>query len=239
MPGNRGRVRLILQPRDELLLSALCELRVVDREQAQKLAGLSSIRRANARLLALTRAGFLRRSFIGHAGHGRRALYRLPRDRARASPLFLEHQLALNDVYLCLRAADGIQLRTWRTFGAPPCSGVPLIPDAYAELSTQGDLHPLFIEIDRGTESGRIWRGKAEAYQRLAFSGEFEHIFARSHFRVAVLTTSPRRVENIRRAVATVTEKFFWFSTIEIFNRGSFFDPVWLRPTGSAKVPLL
>jgi Replication-relaxation len=241
MRGNRGRVGLILQPRDQHLLSELRTLRVVDREQARRVASFASVRRTNARLLLLTRAGFLRRSFIGSVGAGRRALYRLPSDRARTSPAFLAHQLALNDVYLRMKGADaeGVRLQVWRTFAQPVASSIPLVPDAYAEVSGEGIYQSLFIEVDRGTESGRVWREKARLYKRLAFSGEFERTFGQWRFRVAVLTTSSRRVEHIRRAVAEETDKLFWFSTFDILSGDSFFGPAWLRPDGCEKVSLL
>jgi hypothetical protein len=134
---------------------------------------------------------------------------------------------------------EGVQLKSWRMFDKPVASGIPLIPDAYAEVARWGVYQSLFIEVDRGTESGRVWREKANLYKALVFSGEFERIFGRGRFRVAVLTTSPRRAQYIRRAVATVTHKLFWFSTFKIIHSGSFFGPVWLRPEGSEKVPLL
>jgi FlaA1/EpsC-like NDP-sugar epimerase len=45
-------------------------MRVVDREQAKIVAAFGSTTRANARLLALTRAGLLRRFFLGTRGGG-------------------------------------------------------------------------------------------------------------------------------------------------------------------------
>ncbi len=241
MPGNKGRVGLILQPRDQKLLAALRILRVVDREQAERIAGYRSLRRANTRLLALSRSGFLRRSFIGAIGSGRRALYRLPGDRARLNPSFLEHQLLINRVYLRLResSAEGVRLSSWRSFARPIAPSIPLIPDGYAELERSGQSYSIFLEVDRGTESSIVWREKARTYRSLALSGEFARIYGEEKFRVAVLAPSFRRVESMRRAVSEVTDKLFWFSIFEIIDRGSFFGSVWLRPTGEEKVPLL
>ena len=56
-------------------LAELAVMRVVDREQAKIVAGFGSTTRANARLLALTRAGLLRRFFLGTTGAGQKALY--------------------------------------------------------------------------------------------------------------------------------------------------------------------
>src|ERR1039458_886835 len=64
MTGNNGR-GIVLQARDWQLLQELAVMRVVDREQAKIVAGFGSTTRANVRLLALTRAGLLRRFFLG------------------------------------------------------------------------------------------------------------------------------------------------------------------------------
>ena len=73
MAGNK-RTSIVLQERDLRLLEALETMRVIDREQAKVVAGFRSTRRANDRLLTLTRAGFLKQAFIG----SRQAVYWLP-----------------------------------------------------------------------------------------------------------------------------------------------------------------
>src|ERR1035438_1909447 len=72
---KRASHNMIVQPRDLQLLRELGVMRVLDREQARIVAGFQSTTRANTRLLALTRAGLLRRFFLGSGG-GRKALYR-------------------------------------------------------------------------------------------------------------------------------------------------------------------
>ena len=67
----------MLQERDRHLLRELGVMRVIDREQAKRVAGFRSTTRANARLLALTRAGLLRRFFLGTTASGRKAIYAL------------------------------------------------------------------------------------------------------------------------------------------------------------------
>jgi hypothetical protein len=66
----------MIQPRDLDLLRELAVMRVADREQVKVAAGFGSTTRVNTRLLALTRAGLLRRFFLGSGG-GRKALYAL------------------------------------------------------------------------------------------------------------------------------------------------------------------
>ena len=119
MSGNDRRAKVI-QERDRQFLKELSILRVVDREQAKIVAGFHSTTRANSRLLALTRAGFLRRFFVGTSGGGQKALYALsaagarivdvpyrgPRrrqDEVLAADLFATHQLAINEIYCTLK----------------------------------------------------------------------------------------------------------------------------------------
>jgi hypothetical protein len=64
MAGNSG-ASLVVQERDLRLFEALESMRVINREQAKIAGGFSSTTRANARLLALTKAGFLKRAFLG------------------------------------------------------------------------------------------------------------------------------------------------------------------------------
>jgi N-acetylmuramoyl-L-alanine amidase len=70
MSGNRAPV-VELQDRDRRLLDELAIMRVINREQAQIVAGFRSTTRANERLLALTRIGLLSRILIEDG----RALY--------------------------------------------------------------------------------------------------------------------------------------------------------------------
>jgi len=76
MAGNR-KVGLVLQDRDRRLLRELTIMQVIDREQAQMVAGFHSITRANTRLLALTRAGLLKRFYLATVNGGKKAVYSL------------------------------------------------------------------------------------------------------------------------------------------------------------------
>ena len=77
MNGNKHH-GMVIQDRDRHFLRELAVMRVIDREQAKVVAGFGSTTRANARLLALTRAGLLRRFFQGTVAGGAKALYTMP-----------------------------------------------------------------------------------------------------------------------------------------------------------------
>ena len=76
----------MVQPRDRKLFEELAVMRVIDREQAKIVAGFGSTTRANARLLALTRAGLLRRFFLGRRGKPSTRFQKRGATRRRAAP---------------------------------------------------------------------------------------------------------------------------------------------------------
>jgi hypothetical protein len=259
MTGTKGkdgnRRGLILQPRDLELLRELAVMRVADREQAKIAAGFHSTTRVNTRLLVLTRAGLLRRFFLGSGG-GRKALYALsvkgaqlaqvplrgPRRRQNemlVADFFVQHQLAINAVYCGLKfgaiTAPQVRFVNWLAFHEPLVAGLSLIPDGYVEFTTPHGIDASFIEVDLGHEGLAVWKEKTKHYLQLALSGEYERQFKQSRFRVLVLANSERRLHSIRAAVRGVTEKIFWFATLDAARGKRFFAPVWLRPVGETK----
>jgi len=251
---------MILQARDRRFLRELAKLRIVDRQQAQLIAGFRSKSRANVRLLLLVRAGLLKRLSIGTVAGGRKGLYCLTTAGAASAGVpssnapqrksdslliidpFIEHQLALNSVILQLQHSDlpaGVVFKQWLTFSRPISQRVPLIPDAYIELGTSDGPKCLFLEVDRGTESSRVWEKKTDAYLGFAVSGEFQNVFAQSQFRVLVIVPSERRLQSLRRVVLRKTEKVFWFRSFNSINSEGFWSPQWSRPPGDQRIPLL
>lgn len=224
-------------------------MRIADREQVMIVAGFSSITRANKRLLALTRAGFLRRFFLGFSG-ARKALYALspkganaarvsrrgprrPQETMLVADYFTEHQLTINGLYCILKfrpiPLPQIRFHRWQSFHEPVMPASNLIPDGYVEFTTPAGIVACFLEIDLGHESRTVWKEKARRYVQLALSGKYPQTFGQERFRVLVITTSERKLHSIRKAVAGITQKIFWFSTIASRPK-EFFAPVWTRP---------
>lgn len=232
-------------------------MRVTDHAQAKIVAGFGSTDRANKRLLKLTRAGLLRRFFLGSGG-GRKALYALSEKGARCVgvPLrgprrpqgailvadsFVDHQLAVNALYCILKFGMlplGIAFRRWIAFAQPLTPDLPLIPDGYVELASPAGVMAAFIEVDLGNESLRVWREKARKYLQMAISGTYRRMFGEERFRVLVVAHSARRMESLRRAVSKETQKIFRFATLDA-ARTQFFGPVWRKPTGDRPEPLI
>jgi hypothetical protein len=250
----------ITTPRDLVILRTLVVTRVLQVDQVMAIGEFSCVRRANRRLLKLVRAGLLKRWFVGTASGGQKALYGLSpqgaaligetrqglipwkQDSVITSSQFLTHQLAVNAVLIQSRFAGlspGLTCERWVTFHKPLSPSVPLMPDGYLELMQEGAVHPMFLEVDLGTESSRVWKRKVELYLKFALGSEFESMFHQKRFRVLVVLHSERRMEAIRKTVAKRTDKLLWFSTQDDVNRQGLCSSIWLRPTGAQRIPLL
>jgi hypothetical protein len=248
MAGNNKGI--IVQDRDRHLLRELAMMRVVDREQAKCAAGFGSTTRANTRLLALTRAGLLRRSFLGTTAGGMKGLYSLSKrgaqlvdvpfrglrigiDEIVVADFFVTHQLRINEIYCTVKyraiPIPGAQFVQWRSFHESIDPAIPLIPDGYVELRTPARTLAAFLEIDLSTESRSVWRGKVQSCLRYAVSGNFERQFAQPQFRTLVVANSERRLASLRAATAELTDKIFWFTTFESITEVGFWAPIWQR----------
>lgn len=249
---------IVLQDRDLHLLSELGVMRIIDREMAKVVAGFHSTRRANARLLLLTRAGLLKRFFTRSIAHGRKAVYTLsskgaelvsaklggihrPSGRLVVGDSFLEHQTGINRIYLAVKYAPrpNFTLGRWLTFRQSISEAVKLTPDGYFEILHPEQTRPMFLEVDLGTEALSVWKEKVAEYLKLAVSGDFQQRFHRHQFRVLVVVNSERRLSNLRALAAKSTEKIFWFSNFQDINRVGLWSPIWFRPTGAERHSLL
>jgi len=252
-----GNDRIILQERDLHLLRELAVMRVIDREQAKIVAGFGSTSRANVRLLALTRAGILRRFSLGSGG-GRKALYVLSPKGAQAAQVlrrgprrsqdailvadyFVGHQLAVNAIYCNLKygviPVPHVTFHRWQSFYEPVVPGIRLIPDGYVEFVTPKGITACFLELDLGHESQTIWKRKVEHYVDLALSGKYPEHFGYDRFRALVIANSERRLHSIRKTTSAITQKIFWFATLSSV-RNDFFAPVWFRSGDSQPTKL-
>jgi hypothetical protein len=251
MTGNNLR-RILLTDRDKQLAVHLTEAKLLDREQIQLLLEFGSITRANDRLSRLHMAGLIHRHFLGTVAGGRKAIYsisargaatighekiwKLQRgdDELLVGEAFVEHQLAVNWCWISMKCGPKCNLIRFVRFNEPISKSLPLAPDGYAELNVSGVVQPVFLEVDLGTETLKVWDRKVELYLRLAASGEFERIFRQSRFKVAVICSSDRRLKNLRGAVKKHTTKLFYFSLLQTIKRDGLIAPHWLRPEGEA-----
>jgi DNA-binding MarR family transcriptional regulator len=131
------------------------------------------------------------------------------------SGYFLDHYLAIADVYVVLTTAArtaGIKLSWWSEVEAAHHYVLPsgqrrkLEPDAVFMLAGAGFASTMaFLEIDRATESSQQWRGKLEDYNGYFLSPEgFTKQWTTRTPRVLVLVTAPNqpRVDVLRKYTA-------------------------------------
>jgi hypothetical protein len=110
-------------------------------------------------------------------------------------------------------------------------------PDGYFAVSVPGvqQAAHFFLEIDRGTMSNQRWQEKIKAYIEFRDRGLSERHFGTRNFRLLTVTTTERRLKNLKRA----TEKAggdhrFWFAvheSIDIWQPRRLLMPVWLVAT--------
>jgi hypothetical protein len=259
MSGNNQR-GFLLQERDERLLRELGVMRVIDRQQAKWIGGFGSTTRVNARLLGLTRAGLLRRFFIGTEVRGMKALYTLTREgeklgggtqpglRRRGNEVlvadrFVHHQLHINDIHCLLKyrpiPIPETRFLRWVSFREPIDASWTLVPDGYVEIAERERVLAAFLEVDLGSEAPSVWRRKVQAYLGYATGGNARREFGPGQFRALVVTNSPERLTTLRATTATLTEKIFWFTTFESIERDGFWSAIWERPKGENRRALL
>lgn len=257
-----SEVRVIVTDRDRRLIQGIGEARVVDRDQAAEMSerGSVSVSTTNIRLLKLTRAGLLKRFFVGSEAGGMKALYSLtPKgaalvgfqgrllQRAHNSVLvgdqFVHHQLGVNSFLIQVKyrpiPVEGVRFIRWINFPGALSQSIPLAPDGYFELEGPAGVYPMFLELDRGTEPQKVWSRKIQLYLQLATSGEFERMFHRPRFRVLVVAESERRLMQIRRTITLQVHKVFWLTTLNAINHDGLFSVHWLRPVGDERQSLL
>jgi hypothetical protein len=162
----------------------------------------------------------------------RRLQYR--NDELLVGNFFVTHQLAINEVY-CRAKYQPIPVTNakfirWLSFSEPVSSAIPLIPDGYFEVSSTREVLAAFLEVDLGTEGAAVWKEKVRNYLRYASSGRFEERFQQPRFRVLVVANSEPRMQAIRSVVKGLTEKIFWFSTLQAIQRDGLWASIWLRP---------
>ena len=257
MTGN-NRPHILITERDRELLKSFFEYRLLDREQIQQLFDFGSVTRANDRLSKLHANGLLHRYFLGTKAGGRKALYALSsrgagvvstskfwkfqrtEDELLVGEAFVEHQLGVNWCQILVQCGPDSKLNRIVRFNEPIPSPLPITPDAYMEFKTQGvnEKQPVFLEVDLGTETSRVWDSKIDRYLKMAASGDFERMFRRPRFKVAVVCTSERRMESLRRIVRKHTDKIFYFSLLQTIKSDGMRTAHWLRPEGEQRFPL-
>jgi hypothetical protein len=241
---------MVLTERDRELIKLAESYGVLTRDQIWRVLKFGSLTRVNAILLRLTRFGYLRRRFQPTLTGSRRALYlvghlgwellsgpsegKVRSSWEERSDLFLEHQLAINDVRLAFEAESSPEFRLVRFLSESNLRGrnLPIVPDAYLEWTHGKATTAAFLEADLGTESRKVWAEKLRGYFSLTLGDRFSREFGQPSFQVMVVTTSEKRLSNIRQLVAKHTDKVFLLTTRQAFVRHGPRAAIWQRPKG-------
>ena len=261
----QAKAGLRLEERDEELLRDLFAHRAMSREQLQALH-FPSLVRANARLRLLFDHRFVARYYPPASPFGTQAVYSLGRAalpvvarrleldlpevarRARVSqtPTFIEHTLAVVDIYLAFRQAvqERAEVEIERWLSEFDCRHdwdiraeggrwrkEAFKPDGFVRLEHEGEYRSFFIEADLGHTSSKQFLGKLQTHRRYLESGLFEATFGGASFRTLVVTTGARRAKNLRALIAEQGSDLFWFATFEGLKREGALGSIWQAPT--------
>ena len=121
-----------------------------------------------------------------------------------------------------------------------PKEKISHVPDAVFALEKADRLALYFLEIDRGTETIsnptkgigkmiRFYEGYAHDEKYKGYSEDF-HCPAFNRFRLLIVTTSTRRVANIRQSLGVNPPplyRFFWLTTFDQVSQATIFSRIW------------
>ncbi len=265
-----------IRERDRRILQALDDYGLLSTEQIRYLF-FSSLSRARKRLHALWQHGLVRRIerptrlgegtksllFRGTAKGRRltgsyRASSRRQSGPATLSPLYAEHQLAVNRfricLELCLRDESEAKLKTSKhdcqlRLKTSVNDGVrtrstTVVPDAYFSISQDGIAYGYFLEIDRGTAPVSKFRTKLLGYAAVFSNAKsFDPVIVPG-FRVLIVTSGERRRQHLLELIQGLSgvirrRDIFLVTCHHQFDYEApeaLFEPIWsmLSPNGQA-----
>ena len=152
--------------------------------------------------------------------------------------LFLEHTLAINDfriaVTLAVRSGSH-RIISWRDErslrGSVPKDCIlevvrdmrrTVVPDAFFTLDVEGRRASFYLELDRGHVEGARMRARFKAYGEYYSSGLYEQQFGAKGLRVLTVTTTEKRLENLKEWVESEkSRRLFWFTTQDLVAPGA------------------
>lgn len=247
MMDNKAGRAMMLTHRDLRIVTDVSQFRILTRDQLERLGHFQSKTRANAVLLRMVRFGYLSRRYQPAVAGTQRALYFLgskgvalteasnPSERRNIkalSDLFLAHQLLITDVHIGFRREVSVGIERWMTDEDLRASQLGIVPDGHIEYTHGEKRFGAFLELDRGTETLGRFQGKVRAYIHLTTSDGYRKAFSRTFFRVLVVAPSATRIEHLRTITAAITDRIFWFTTIERLTVEGPLANIWLRPLG-------
>jgi hypothetical protein len=262
-----NRKPIQIEKRDRLLIQALDDYGLLSTEQVRHLF-FPSLNRARKRLHLLWQHGLVRRivrptrlgegtkSLLFRSSPKGRRLTRSPGSSnsgnprsANPSPLYAEHQLAVNRFRICLelalkKSADS-KLGLWKKDGQLRLKvrlqsnghvrTTTVIPDAFFTIHSDGIRYGYFLEIDRGTSPISRCRTKLLAFASIFSDPKAYDPLIPPGFRVLIVTNGARRQENLLsliRGLSTAVKRrdIFMVTCHNEFDYEApedLFSPIW------------
>lgn len=171
---------------------------------------------------------------------------------------FLEHTIALNDLMVAVTVGcreAGFQLETWHTENRIKADfdrvvvttstgrreDVPIVPDGFFVVIANQRRYPCFVELDRGTMTLGRFKLKVSGYMAYQRTGGYERRYGLSSLRVLTVTTSERRLVNLKEATEQVKgQEWFWFGLLPELNYATVLNaPVWRIATKTERNALI
>jgi protein involved in plasmid replication-relaxation len=241
---RRKGIRVRLTERDREVLLALTRFRLARTSQLYRYA-FAGIRRDTAavrlrrlfdsRHVSVLRSGPLAENLYRLGPVGRQAL-QAEGVRLGPSPRgAIEHHLGVVESWTRLAGESGVAiarcLPDWELREELGLGELAIIPDLFALVRLNGQLVPIAIEVDCGTESASVLRSKAERYA--ALWGRSPGLFGWERFALLVVVLSPQR-----RAVAASALKKVWVLPHAITSAQEPLSPALLPLLAQLQPPL-
>jgi hypothetical protein len=126
-----------------------------------------------------------------------------------------------------------IGLRHLRTTDPRTGRRLPFRPDGYFELAyPDGRLQCSLLELDTGSVHLPAFEQKIRAFERFLDEGRFAAEFGRHDFDVWVVTSSPKRLDSLRRVTARVVapdrRASYLFATFDVLAPERLADAGWV-----------
>jgi hypothetical protein len=112
-------------------------------------------------------------------------------------------------------------------------------PDGYGRYLYKDKLYSFFLELDRSTETNVKFEDKLRSYLEYQRSGSYQRKFGVKFFKVLTVTTTPRRMRNLKNVADALGSDLFWFTTSDNIRQRRMFQPVWMRACNEGSLSLL
>jgi len=186
-------------------------------------------------------------------GHDRKDIQRKRKSTSQFKEFFLAHAMEINDIRIAFTLAILVnpEMKLERWINDNDCQQEYWIskpekdvvkrfrPDGYFRFWHQGKLYSFFLEHDRSTMTLDRFKKKVHLYEEFADLGYYRQRFGVKYFSVLVVTRSQERLKNIKKTVEAVTDRFFWYTTLEQITPTTVFNPIWQRTARNEYFPLI